>query len=204
MAILRVNPTRMELLRLKKKIKVAQRGHKLLKEKRDGLMKEFLSVISRAKSLREEIDEKMKKAFKCFIYASAYQHPIATYEAILASDAKVDLEVKIKNIMSVKIPEFNISRKGDIFNYSFMNTSGNFDLALKYFDEILQFLVKLVEIEKIIDLMAEEIEKTRRRVNALEHILIPNLKDTSKYILLKLDELERGSKLSLMRLKEIS
>ena len=102
--------------------------------------------------------------------------------------------------MSVKIPEFNISRKGDIFNYSFMNTSGNFDLALKYFDEILPFLVKLVEIEKIIDLMAEEIEKTRRRVNALNNLIIPDLKTTTKTISQALEERARED---LFRLKKV-
>ncbi|PIZ57463.1 V-type ATP synthase subunit D [bacterium (Candidatus Torokbacteria) CG_4_10_14_0_2_um_filter_35_8] len=201
--ILAVNPTRMELLKLKKRVKVAKRGHKLLKEKRDGLMREFMNIIKESKSLREQIEERLSSAFKKFIIASSMMTPETIGEALMSSKKKTSLSCAYKNIMGVRVPEFSFASEGDILSYGFLGTSGELDLSLKEFSSILEDLVKLAEIEKKAELLAEEIEKTRRRVNALEYVMIPNLEETVKYINMKLSEIERMNITTVMKVKEL-
>ncbi len=203
MAILKVNPTRVNLLSLKKQIKTASRGHKLLKDKRDGLMKKFMEIIREARELRHQVEEQMGEAFNLFLFASSAMPKHAIENALLSPTTKVDLSVSTKNVMSVHIPEFDVEFSGDTLTYSAVNTSGNLDLALLKFQEIFPHLLKLAAVEKAAEALADEIEKTRRRVNALEHIMIPNLKDTVKYIVMKLEEQARDALVGVMRIKSM-
>lgn len=201
MAKLNVKPTRMELLNLKKRVKSAVRGHKLLKDKQDGLMKTFMEIIREAKSMRKEVEEKLSKAFKNFMQASSMMFPEMLESALLYPSAKVNLEVTTKNVMSVRIPYFKLDQEGDILNYGYLQTSGELDMALSAFQDILPTLIKLAEIEKQAERLAAELETTRRRVNALEYRLIPDLKETVKFISMKLAEAERSTIVSVMRIK---
>ncbi len=201
MAILNIKPTRMELLNLKKRVTSAVRGHKLLKDKQDGLMKTFMEIIREAKSLRKEIEEKLRKAFKNFMQASSMMSPEMLETALLYPSAKVDLEVKTKNVMSVHIPYFKLKQEGDILNYGYLQTSAELDMSLSALQEILPSLIKLAEIEKQAQRLAEELETTRRRVNALEHKLIPDLQETVKFISMKLAETERSAIVNVMKVK---
>lgn len=201
MALLNVNPTRMELLTLKKKHKSAKRGHKLLKDKQDGLMQKFMEIIREAKDIREEVEERLGAAFKNFIRANSLMEEEFLEGALLYSTAKTHLEVKTKNIMSVRIPQFKLETKGEVINYGFLQTSGELDMALQSFQDVFPLLVKLAEIEKSAEALADELEKTRRRVNALEYRMIPDLEDTIKFIKMKLGELERAGVVNTMIVK---
>lgn len=200
---LNVNPTRMELLRLKRRVKTAKRGYKLLKEKRDGLMKQFMSIINQARDLREKIENELPAALKSFMFAAADMQPEMMEESLAMPSQKISLSSEIKNVMSVNVPNFSFNKKGKSLCYSLATTSSQLDDSLSTFSDILEEMVKLAEIEHSASLMAEEIEKTRRRVNALEYVMIPNLEETVKFITLKLDEQERAGITSLMRVKEI-
>lgn len=193
----------MELLRLKRKLKTAQRGHKLLKEKRDGLMKEFMVIIRQAKETRQNIETALGNAFKAFLFAKADIGQETIEEALMAPTKNVTLTAKEKNIMSVKIPEFELQEKGNHFCYSFLSTTSDVDYSLKTFSQSLKDLVKLASIEHSARLLSREIEKTRRRVNALEYVFIPEMQVTSRYIESKLAERERSEKVVLMKVKDI-
>lgn len=199
---LNIKPTRMELIMLKKQIKTAERGWKLLRDKQDGLMKTFMEVIREARELRKEVEEKLSQAFKNFTQASALMYPEMLETALLYPSAKVTLDVEKKNVMSVYIPKFKVEKEGNILNYGFLQTSGELDMALSLFQEVFELMVKLAGIEKQAERLAEEIEKTRRRVNALEHVRIPNMKETAKFITMKLTEAERSAIISVMVIKE--
>ena len=203
MAILNVKPTRMELLNLKKRVASAKRGHKLLKDKQDGLMKTFMEIIKEAKSLRREVEEKLGQAFKNFLQASSMMSPEMLECALLYPSAKVELEVETKNVMSVYIPYFKTTSSGDILNYGYLQTSAELDVSLSTFQEVLPLLINLAQIEKQAEQLAEELETTRRRVNALEHKMIPDLEETVKFISMKLAETERASIVSVMKVKEM-
>ncbi|MBU0577997.1 V-type ATP synthase subunit D [Patescibacteria group bacterium] len=201
MAILNVNATRMALLTLKKKIKSAKRGHKLLKDKQDGLMQKFMEVIREAKAVREEVEQKLGAAFKNFIRANSLMEEEMLEGALLYSTAKTELKVETKNVMSVRIPHFKLETEGEVVSYGFLQTSGELDIALQSFQDTFPLLIKLAEIEKSAEALAEELEKTRRRVNALEYRMIPDLKDTIKFIQMKLGEMERGAIINTMVVK---
>lgn len=202
MAKLNIKPTRMELIKLKRQIKSAQRGHKLLRDKQDGLMKTFMEVIKNARRLRKEVEEKLSRAFKNFAFASALMYPEMLETALLYPSARVSLDVEKKNVMSVYIPQFKVKKEGNVLNYGFVQTSGELDIALATFQEVFEMMVELAEIEKQGERLAEELEKTRRRVNALEHVRIPNMKETAKFITMKLTEAERSAIISVMVIKE--
>lgn len=201
MAILKVNPTRIALLGLKKELKTAKKGHKLLKDKRDGLVKKFMAVIYEAKAVRESVEARLGSAFDSYTRASAMTNAASLETAFLAPNAKIDLDVKIKNIMSVKIPEFQISKSGSAFSYGMLETTGDLDNAMVKFDEVFVDILKLAELEKAAENLAEEIEKTRRRVSALENVRIPNFEETIKFITMQLDERNRDAVVSTMRVK---
>lgn len=207
MANIMVNPTRMELTRLKGKLKTAQRGHKLLKDKRDELMKQFLDVVRETKTVREKVEGALEKSNKSFAAASAVTSPKMMTEALMLPKKEVSLEISEKNVMSVIVPVFNFDLHGssaaDGYNFGLTFTSGELDFAVGELSEILPDMVKLAELEKSSQLMAEEIEKTRRRVNALEHVMIPQLLETIKSITMKLDENERGNLTRLMKVKDM-
>nr|ABD18901.1 NtpD [Caloramator fervidus DSM 5463] len=204
---LNVNPTRMELSRLKKRLAVAVRGHKLLKDKQDELMKKFIDLIKRNNELRVKVEEELTKSLKDFMMAKAVMGAEFLQEAISMPAETIKLEVTRKNIMSVSVPVMNFVREGNenasIYPYGFLSTTGELDAAIKKLYDIMPQLLELAEVEKACQLMADEIEKTRRRVNALEYVMIPQLKETIKYITMKLDENERGTLTRLMKIKSM-
>jgi V/A-type H+-transporting ATPase subunit D len=201
MAILKVNPTRIALLSLKKELKVAQKGHKLLKDKRDGLVKKFMAVIFETKALRESVEGRLGSAFDSYSRASGMTASAALNTAFMVPNAKIDLDVKLNSVMSVKIPEFVIKKTGTPFSYGMLETTGDLDNAMVKFDEVFVDVLHLAELEKTAENLAEEIEKTRRRVSALENIRIPNFNDTIKFITMQLDERGRDAVVSTMRVK---
>ena len=201
MAILKVNPTRVSLLRLKKELKTAKKGHKLLKDKRDGLVKKFMSVIYEAKALRESVEARLGSAFDSYTRASAMTPAAALDTAFLVPNAKINLGVKVHNVMSVKVPEFTVEKTGSAFSYGLLETTGDLDNAMVKFDDVFVDILRLAALEKTAENLAEEIEKTRRRVSALENIRIPNFQDTIKFITMQLDERNRDAVVSTMRVK---
>lgn len=207
MASTHVNPTRMELTRLKKKLVTATRGHKLLKDKRDELMRQFLDLVKVNKALREEVEEGIKNANKNFVLAKAVMRDEYLNTALLASKQSVEINAGEKNVMSVNIPVFDYKTRtadeNDIFSYGFAFTSSDLDFAVKSLADVFPSMLRLAEVEKSCRLMAAEIEKTRRRVNALEHVMIPDLQKNIKYITMKLDENERSTQIRLMKVKDM-
>jgi len=200
---LAVNPNRMELLRLRKRLFLARRGHKLLKDKQEELMKQFLSLIEESKGLREKVEEKLQEAYRNFFAARGVMPGEVLEEVLLFPEKKVAITTEVVPVMNLRLPRFELKEEGEIFCYGLAGTSGNLDVALSLFSEVLPAMMKLAEIEKWIELMAEEIERTRRRVNALEYILIPNLEETIRSIGMKLSERERGNLTRLMKVKEM-
>ena len=195
-----VNPTRMELTRLKGKLRTAQRGHKLLKDKRDELMKQFLDTVREVRALRQEVEEELMTVHGAFTVASALMSSQALEQALLDPKQSVKLTQTTKNIMSVNVPVYDFQTQtrsdADIYPYGFAATSGELDTAV-------DALGKVAEVEKSAQLMAEEIEKTRRRVNALEYVVIPNTQDAIRYITMKLDENDRATTTRLMKVKDM-
>ena len=207
MAVLQVNPTRMELSRLKKRLKTSMRGHSLLKDKRDDLMKKFLEQVRKNKELREQVEEKIMGVYGGFAIAGAVMSPSMLEEALMLPKEQVELDVTTRNLMSVEVPVFRFSRSGageeDISPYGFAFTSGELDDSVAALREVLPLMLELAQMEKSAQLLAQEIEKTRRRVNALEYVQIPTLQETIKSISMKLDENERGNLARLMKIKDM-
>lgn len=207
MASTQVNPTRMELTRLKKKLVTARRGHKLLKDKRDELMRQFLDLIRENKSLREKVEQGIQAANKNLVLARANMEEEVLNVALMSPRQEIYLESSTKNVMSVDIPVFDISTRtadpNDIYCYGFAYTSSDLDDAVKSLADLLPDMLRLAEVEKSCQLMASEIEKTRRRVNALEHVMIPDMEQKIKYIVMKLDENERSTQIRLMKVKDM-
>jgi len=200
---LNVNPNRMELSRLKTRQKVAKRGHKLLKDKQDALIKAFLEKARGLKDLRESIERELEGCYRSFLLARAQTFPAMLEQALMISGTGLTLRMSKKNIMSVIVPVFEVEEGEASLNYGLGTTTGNLDVALEKFSRLLPKLVSLAAEEKALRLMAVEIERTRRRVNALEHVLIPSFQETIRYITMKLDEQERATLSRLMRIKEI-
>lgn len=206
MAKLKVNPTRMALSELKLRLVTAKRGHKLLKDKQDELMRQFINLIKENKKLRVEVEKELSESFKSFLLASATMSPLFLESAVSFPKEKLSVEIKSKNIMSVNVPEMKFVKEemeGSIFPYGFVQTSAELDDTVIKLQKVLDNLLSLAEIEKSCQLMADEIEKTRRRVNALEYSTIPNLEETVKDIRMKLDENERATITRLMKVKQM-
>ena len=207
MANITVNPTRMELTRLKKKLKTSQRGHKLLKDKRDELMKQFLETVREVKALRAEVEKDLMQAHGAFTLASALMSSEAIEQALIYPKQSVELTMGFQNIMSVNVPVYDFKTKtqsdSDIYPYGFAATSGELDTAVDALGKVFRKMLKLAQVEKSAQLMAEEIEKTRRRVNALEYVVIPNTQETIRYINMKLDENDRSTTIRLMKVKDM-
>jgi V/A-type H+-transporting ATPase subunit D len=201
--ILNINATRMELLRLKKRLQIAQRGHKLLKDKRDELMRQLLSIIDEVKSLRFSIEKEFQSILESFLLAKAEMGPFQMEQELLLPTKTISVSVEQKNLMSVHVPVYTREVKGDIISYGYFNTSGELDVSLIKFDEFIESLLSLAEKEKTVQLLANEIEETRRRVNALEYKLIPNLIETIKSITMKLSETELANTVRLMKIKDM-
>lgn len=207
MAILNVNPTRMELTNLKKKLKTARRGHKLLKDKRDELMRQFIELVRENKELRRKVEKGIAGANTHMAVARSVMSDESLNIALMIPMQEMSLEITEKNVMSVMIPVFESKFKtadaNDIYSYGFAFTSCDLDDAVKSLSDIMPLMLRLAEVEKSCQLMAVEIEKTRRRVNALEHVMIPQYEETIKYIKMKLDENERGTITRLMKVKDM-
>ena len=207
MAKKQVNPTRMELIRLKRKLVTAIRGHKLLKDKRDELMRQFLELVRVNKSLRENVEAGLNAAAKNFALARATMQDPVLDTAMLAPAQAVTLETGTKNIMSVLVPRFTYKTRcpdeSNIYSYGLSFTSSDLDGAVKSLADVVPNMLELAEVEKSCQLMAAEIEKTRRRVNALEYVMIPEMQETIKFITMKLDENERSAQIRLMKVKDM-
>jgi V/A-type H+/Na+-transporting ATPase subunit D len=199
----KVNATRMELLRLKKRLLLAARGHKLLKDKRDELMRLLMEVIDEVKDLRLSVESEFRSILEGFVLAKAKMGPFQVEQALLMPVKKISVTVSKKNLMSVRVPEFTKEVSGGIIPYGYLNTSGDIDISLDKFDKFIESLLILAEKEKTVQLMATEIQETRRRVNALEYKLIPSLEEAIKFITMKLDENERAGIVRLMKVKDI-
>jgi V/A-type H+/Na+-transporting ATPase subunit D len=209
MAKLNVNPTRMELTGLKRRRATAVRGHKLLKDKQDELMRQFIDLIRENNETRRAVEEALMEAYRDFGLARAIMSSTLLEAAIMIPRSRVQLDIKRKNIMSVNIPVMSVHHQklasNEAFDlpYGFVSTTPALDIAVEKLTALLPLLLHLAEVEKACQLMADEIEKTRRRVNALEYTTIPQLQETIRYIKMKLDENERGNTIRLMKIKEM-
>ncbi|NLO48600.1 MAG: V-type ATP synthase subunit D [Clostridiales bacterium] len=206
MATKTIKPTRMELNRIKARLKTARRGHKLLKDKRDELMRQFMQIIKENRILREKVEKGLSEAMGALSVASAVMSPEMLEQALLFPKQSVEVGLKLKNVMSVNVPVYDFRTKSndpsEIFPYGFAMTSGELDDALSVLSLTFMDMLELARIEKTMQLLAAEIEKTRRRVNALEYVMIPEMQQSIKYIKMKLDENERGNITRLMKVKE--
>jgi len=191
----------MSLMDLKRRAKSAQRGHKLLKDKQDGLMKQFLQIVRRAKAVRRNVEDELSGAFRSFLHASAWMSDAEMDNALGSPRAVTRLTVDTKTVMSVRIPLFSLQRERTGRAYGFSMTNALLDESVEAFERVFPLLIELAQIEKQAENMAIELETTRRRVNALEHKMIPDLQETVKYIKMKLDESERGAIVGTMRVK---
>ena len=200
-------PTRMELTRLKKKLVTAVRGHKLLKDKRDELMRQFMDLVRENMELRRTVEEGIENANRNFVIARAGMSQAALSTALMTPKQEVSLEITGRNVMSVNVPVMTTKTRtddpNDIYSYGFAFTSGDLDDAVRSLADVLPDMLRLAEVEKSCQLMADEIEKTRRRVNALEHVIIPETQENIRYITMKLDENERSSQVRLMKVKDM-
>lgn len=207
MASSQIIPTRMELSRIKDKLAVARKGHKLLKDKRDELMRQFLIMVRENMELRKHVEEGIRQANINFIVAKAGMDAETLNTALMAAKQKVTLGVSTKNVMSVNIPVFDVRTKTasetDIYSYGYAFTSSDLDGAIKSLADIRDDMILLAEKEKACKLMAAEIEKTRRRVNALEHVIIPEAQKNIKYISMKLEETARDNTIRLIKVKDM-
>jgi len=197
----------MELTNLKKKLATALRGHKLLKDKRDELMRQFLELIKENQSLRIEVEQALKEANRHMAVVRSLMSDKALDVALMLPKQEMQIDIEKRNVMSVEIPAYSVSFKsadeGDIYSYGYAFTPGDLDNAIKLLSEALPKMIRLAEVEKSCQLLAAEIEKNRRRVNALEHVVIPQYRETIRYIKFKLDENERGTITRLMKVKDM-
>lgn len=207
MARLNVNPTRMVMSKLKGQLKVAIKGHKLMKDKRDELMRIFLDLAREIKALREEVEPMLEEVYGSFSVARAVMTPEMLEEALMYPKQSVKLVAEEKNVMSIDVLSFDFEQEntqtGSVYPYGFATTSGELDKSIEKLSILFPKLLQLAGMEKEAMLIADEIEKTRRRVNALEYVKIPNYKETIKYIKMKLDENERGNQTRLMKVKDM-
>ena len=198
-----VNSTRMELMRLKRRLTVAQRGHKLLKDKQDELMRRFMEIIEETRKIRARVERELANVLKRFIHINSFMGPERVTEALALPSLKMSIDVKIISIMNVKVPDITFEIEGPIRCYGYVGTSGELDLYLMELKSLFADMIKLAQNEKRAELISDELVKTRRRVNALEYVLIPNIEETVRYITIKLDEMERSNLSRLMKVKDI-
>ncbi len=203
MARIQVNPNRMELLKLRKRTAIAERGHKLLKDKLDELMKQFMALVQESRNLRREVESRLADAHLIFAIARSEVMTEEVEESLSVPTMDLEVDVDQASIMGVRVPRFEVRMEGAIDCYSLLSTPFSLDAALLYYRDLVPELIKLAEMENNVGLLAQEIERTRRRVNALEHVLIPSLKETITYITMKLDEMERSYRTQLMKIKSM-
>ena len=202
-----ITPTRMMLKQLKGRLKTARRGHKLMKDKRDELMRRFMDIVKLNKQLRERVETGLTASFASLQVASAIMSPEVLEQALLYPRQSVELGIEFKNIMSVNVPDYSFHTKNndpsEIYPYGFAQTSGELDDALEQMAKVFEDMLELAQVEKTMQLLAEEIERTRRRVNALEYVMIPELEENIRYITMKLEENENATKVRLLKVKEM-
>lgn len=202
-----VTPTRMVLNQLKGRLKTAARGHKLLKDKRDELMRQFMDVVRRNKVLRQRVEAGLTEAFGALTVAGAVMSPEILSQALMYPRQSVELGMSFKNVMSVNVPQYSFQTKNadpsEIYPYGFTQTSAELDQAMQAMSRVFEDMLELAQVEKTMQLLAEEIEKTRRRVNALEYVMIPEMEENIKYISMKLSENENSTKVRLMKVKDM-
>jgi V/A-type H+-transporting ATPase subunit D len=201
--ILAINPTRQELQRLKKRLVLAQKGHKLLKDKQDELVRNFLEIIEDTKKLRVQADRDIQNVYQSFSLAEGVVGGASIESLFSMPGAHTDVKSGTRQIMNLKVPQFEVVITGNPYDYGDARSSVLVDRSVRMYGDMLQTLLKLAELEKASILLAEEIERTRRRVNALEYILIPNITDTIKYITMKLSEMERSNLTRIMKVKDM-
>lgn len=201
--MIQVSPNRMELQSQKAKLRTAVRGHKLLKDKQDALTKLFLEKVYTVRKLREHTETELKKAYSYFMIARGVMDSATAGMVFDSSSAEIVLQAQVINTLGVRSPEFQFEQKGSLHEYGLVGTSAEVDSALDIFSNVVRQLIELAEMEKLVELLAIEIEKTRRRVNALEYRLIPRTQDTIKFIVMKLDEMDRSNLARLMKVKDI-
>ena len=204
-AALRVNPTRMELTRVKRRLVTARRGHKLLKDKRDEMVRQFIALIRENHKLRQEVEQELGFALSGFAMARAVVEPVFMEEALLSPARSIAVDMGIQSILSVRVPTLTTKEEETktTLSYGLAETSAQLDGAIESLVDLLPKLIKLAEVEKTCELLADEIEKTRRRVNALEYVMIPQFQETIRFITMKLDENERGNLTRLMKVKDM-
>lgn len=206
MARLAVNPTRMELRRLKTRLKTAERGHKLLKDKSDEMVRRFLSYVRENKRLREEIEDDLADAMRSFMLTRAVMSSEELKQTLCLPARTVDVKTDLENVMGVEVPVVEITEtksSGDTLPYSPLSATSDLDVAVEKISALMEKLLRLAQVEKTCNMLADEIERNRRRVNALEYVMIPQLNETIKYIVMKLDENERGALVRLMKVKSM-
>ena len=203
MATFKVNPNRMEVLRLRKRLVLCRRGHRLLKQKQDELMRILTKLMDEVKNMRKGIEEKLINAFRLFLLADAHLGEDYMESIIAFIQVKIQVELEEKRLLNLRIPELNVKVEGNIHDYGLLWTNSDLDMGLNMFSEVIPELLKLSEAERKLFIIAEEVESTRRRVNALEYKLIPDLQETIKFITMKLDENERAGIVRLMKVKDI-
>jgi V/A-type H+-transporting ATPase subunit D len=200
--ILNINPNRMELLKLRRRLILARRGHKLLKDKQEELMRQFMALVTEAKRMREDIDKKLETVYQAFFSARLETLDSDMEQALAFPGKAINLKSRIAPIMNLRVPYFECDVTGDL-SHGFLDSTGDLDRSLRIIADIFPWMIHMAQIEKHVAMLAAELERTRRRVNALEHILIPSLEETIKYIGNKLNELERGNLTRLMKVKDI-
>ena len=207
MANITVSPTRMVLNQTKNRLRTASRGHKLLKDKRDELMRQFMEVVRENKALRLRVEAGLTEAFGALTVASAVMSPEMLEQALMYPRQTVELDLRFKNVMSVNVPQYEFRTRnadpGEIYPYGFAQTSGELDIAMQSINRVFADMLELAQVEKTMQLLASEIEKTRRRVNALEYVMIPDMQETIRYVTMKLAENENSTKVRLMKVKEM-
>ncbi len=204
--VMRVNPTRMELTRMKRRLVTARRGHKLLKDKRDEMVRQFILLVRENDRLRREVEEELSVALRGFAMARSVTEPELMEEALLYPARNIAVDMGIRSVLSVRVPTLEVreeTMRDTVLSYGLAETSAQLDGAIAGLAELLPKLIRLAEVEKSCDLLADEIEKTRRRVNALEYVMIPQFEETIRFISMKLDENERGSLTRLMKVKSM-
>ncbi|MCX5773450.1 MAG: V-type ATP synthase subunit D [Fusobacteria bacterium] len=200
---LNVNPTKMVLTSLKKKLFISRRGHKMLKDKRDEMMKQFIIILQEAKTLRKIVESRLLGATQNFALQMAEMEAEDAHDLLINSSKFAEIEIKKKSIMSVSVPRFELSHELDVGYYSLLTTPGDIDISIRELKSVGRDMIKLAELEKGLEMLAAELEKVRRRVNALEYVTIPQLVETIRYIIMKLEEGERSSRTRLIKLKDM-
>ncbi|MEW5804563.1 MAG: V-type ATP synthase subunit D [bacterium] len=199
----KINANRMELLNRKKRLVIARKGHKLLKDKQDELVRQFMNMVRGYRTLREQVENGLSQAFQGLVLARTTMSRETVEESLLGSKEMVDVAISFRSLMNVRIPELALSGKPDVFSYGFTETSADLDRSLLLFSETMPLLIELAQVERQIELLAAELERTRRRVNALEYMLIPDLEESIKNISMRLSEMERSFLTNLIKIKDI-